>query len=139
MNNVLADTHAAVWALFDPTKLSPAARQALMAATQSGKLFISAITLVEVNYLSGKKSFPYTGVFQKLLALASDPNEPLEVLPVTADVAIALDRVPRQEVPDMPDRIVAATAVAHQLPLVSADSDIQNSASLRALIRVIWN
>ncbi len=38
----------------------------------------------------------------------------------------------------MPDRIVAATAVAHKLPLVSADSDLRSSTSLKALVSVIW-
>jgi PIN domain nuclease of toxin-antitoxin system len=111
----------------------------LTTASQSGKLFISAITLVEVNYLSSKKTFPYSGVFPRLISLATDPNEPLEVLPLTLEVAQVMDQVPRSEVPDMPDRIVAATAVAHKLPFVSADSDIQRSASLKALIQLIWS
>ncbi|MGO9915313.1 MAG: hypothetical protein ACLQIB_11450 [Isosphaeraceae bacterium] len=51
MSDVLADTHAIVWFLFDTARLSPAADAALTTAAQSGKLYISAITLVEVNYL----------------------------------------------------------------------------------------
>ena len=58
-SDVLADTHSIVWFLFDPSRLSPAADAALTTAAQSGKVYISAITLVEVNYLSGKKTFPY--------------------------------------------------------------------------------
>ena len=138
MSDVLADTHAIIWYLFDPTRLSPAAVAALTVASQRGMIFLSAITLVELSYLAGKKSFPYAGVLPRLLALVTDPNEPVGVLPVTLDVALAMDRVPRGEVPDMPDRIIAATAVAHNLPLVSADSDIQGSASLKALVPVVW-
>jgi PIN domain nuclease of toxin-antitoxin system len=140
MSDVLADTHSIVWFLFDPSRLSPAADAALTTATaaQSGKVTISAITLVEVNYLSGKKTFPYSGVFPRLIAIASDPNERIEVLPLTLQVAQAMDLVPRDEVPDMPDRIVAATAVAYKLPLVSQDSEIRASASLKALVSVIW-
>jgi PIN domain nuclease of toxin-antitoxin system len=138
MSDVLADTHSIVWFLFDTARLSPAADEALTAAAQSGKLYISAITLVEVNYLSSKKTFPYSGVFPRLIALANDPNEPLEVLPLTLEIAQALDLVPRTEVPDMPDRIIAATAVAYKLPLVSQDSEIRASASLKALVPVIW-
>ena len=67
MSDVLADTHALVWSLFDPGRLSPAALSALTAASLSGRIFISAITLVEVNYLSGKKTFPYSGVLPRLL------------------------------------------------------------------------
>ena len=72
-------------------------------AGHSGKLYISAITLIEVNYLSGKKSFPYSGVFPRLIALAADPSERLEVIPVTLEIFQAIDLVPRLEVPDMPD------------------------------------
>ena len=38
----------------------------------------------------------------------------------------------------MPDRIVATTAVAYKLPLVIQDTEIRDSASLKALIPVIW-
>lgn len=138
MSDVLADTHAIVWYLFDPARLSAPATVAMSAAEQTGKLLISTITLIEVNYLTGKATFPYAGVLPRLYTLLADPTEPLEALPITVEVAQALDQVPRAEIPDMPDRILAATAVAHRLSLVSADSDIQGSGSLKALIPVIW-
>ena len=138
MNDVLADTQAIVWFLFDTSRLSPAADAALTSAAQSARIFVSAISLVELNYLSGKTTFPYSGVLPRVVALATDASEALEVLPVTLQDAQALDRVPRNEIADMPDRIVAATAVNHGLPLVSADSDILGSTSLRALVPVIW-
>jgi PIN domain nuclease of toxin-antitoxin system len=138
MSDVLADTHSIVWFLFDTARLSPAADAALTDAGRSGKLYISAITLVEVNYLSGKKSFPYSGVFPRLIALAADPNERLEVIPLTLQISQAMDLVPRVEVPDMPDRIIAATAVAYKLPLVSQDSELRASATLKAHVSVIW-
>ena len=138
MSDVLADTHAIIWFFFDPARLSAAADSALSAAAQTGKLFISAITLVELDYLSTKKSFPYPDALARIVALVIDPSAPVEVLPLTLEVAQAMGRVPRNEVPDMPDRIIAATAVAHRLTLVSADSTISGSASLNALVRVIW-
>ena len=138
MSDVLADTHAIVWFLFDPARLSHPADAALTVASRTGRIFISAITLVEVNYLSGKRSFPYAGVLPRLVSLVSDPLDPLEILPLTLEVVLAMDGVPRDEVPDTPDRIIAATAVAHKLPLVSADSDIRGSASLHALVSVVW-
>ena len=139
MNFVVADTHSIIWYLHDLPRLSRPADAALLTAAQTGKIYISAITLVEVNYLTtGKKTFPYSGALQNLFIHAADPNSPLEVLPITIDVARALDQVPRAEVPEMPDRIIAATAVAHGLPLVSADSEIHGSARLNSLVKVIW-
>ena len=135
---VLADTHSIVWFLFDPARLSSAADVALSTAAQSGTVFVSVISLVEVNYLLHKKGFPYSGVFPRLIALASDPNERLKVLPLTLEIAQVIDLVPRDEVPDMSDRIVAATPVAHKLSLVSQDTEIRASASLKALAPVIW-
>jgi PIN domain nuclease of toxin-antitoxin system len=73
MNDVLADTHAIVWYLFDPIRLSPVADAALTAAAQSGRLFVSIITLVEVNYLTSKTTFPYTGALPRLYSLLADP------------------------------------------------------------------
>jgi PIN domain nuclease of toxin-antitoxin system len=138
MSDVLADTHSIVWSLYDPGRLSSAAFTALTTASRSGRILVSTITLVELTYLAGRRTFPYVGVLPRLYALLADPAEPLDALPLTLAVAQALDRVPRAEGPDMPDRIIAATAVAHNLPLVSADSDIQNSATLASLTRVVW-
>jgi predicted nucleic acid-binding protein len=66
----------------------------------------------------------------------SDPAHPIEVLPVSVDVARIIDRIPRAVVPDLPDRIVAATALAHTIPLVSADQDIR-ALSVPGL-SVVW-
>jgi PIN domain nuclease of toxin-antitoxin system len=138
MNDILADTHSVVWFLFDPNRLSPAATAAMNAAVQSGRLFISTITLVELSYLAGRPSFPYSRVLPRLITLIDDPSEPIEALPLTVEVARTLDVIPRSEIADMPDRIVAATAVTYQLPLVSVDSDIQSSRTLKNLVPVIW-
>ena len=138
MKDLLADTHSLIWYLFDSKRLSPAALQALTAANLFGRIYISAITLVELNYIAGKKNFPYPGILPLVIAQLTDPHKPFEVLPVTFQIALAMDRVPRNEVPDMPDRIIAATAVEHRLPLVSADSNIRRSTSLNAITPVIW-
>ena len=45
-----------------------------------------------------------------------------------------LRQIPRAVVPDMPDRIIAATALGMNLPLVSTDSKISGLEALE----VIW-
>jgi len=49
-----------------------------------------------------------------------------QVIPVNAAVVEALRNVPRSSVPDMPDRIIAATALHLGLPVVTADRRIQS-------------
>jgi PIN domain nuclease of toxin-antitoxin system len=48
-------------------------------------------------------------------------------------VADALEAVSRSEIPDLPDRIVAATASALHVPLISRDGKIRASQ-----IQTIW-
>ena len=91
MSAVIADTHAIVWSLFDPPRLSPAARSTLIAASKAGRIYVSTITLVELNYLATKKSFPYHGVLSKLISLIQDPNEPIDVFPLTLDESLPHD------------------------------------------------
>ena len=52
---------------------------------------------------------------------------------LTPEVTNAVADVPRSQVPDMPDRIIAATALYLGLPLLSRDSAIQLSE-----VKTIW-
>lgn len=131
MNEVVADTHAILWYLYLPDRLSSAATAALNLASSS-MIYVSAVTLVEIAYLVDKGRLPEV-VLDQLTQAMEDPASGLALAPVTPEVAQALRRVPRKLVPDMPDRIVAATAVQLGLPLVTADSQIRSSG-----ISTIW-
>lgn len=133
MSSVLADTHVLIWYLFEPTRLSPAADAELSAAVGSGILvYTSAISLVEIRYLIEKGRLPAV-VWSDTLAAIDDPAVPVQLLPVDSAVARAVERVSRLSVPDMPDRVIAATAVANGLVLVTADHMIRAST-----VPTIW-
>ena len=57
----------------------------------------------------------------------------LVVIGLTAEVVDTLATIPRNIVPDMPDRIVAATALHLGLPLLTQDRAIQ-----QANLDIIW-
>ena len=46
----------------------------------------------------------------------------------------AAQQIPRSAVPDMPDRIITATALQLDLPLITKDEDIQKPA----IVTIIW-
>jgi PIN domain nuclease of toxin-antitoxin system len=129
----VAATHAAVWYLFHNPKLSAGARQAIEAAFNAGdQIGVSSISLVEMVYLGEKGRIPASAV-QDLIRGLLDPEYPLHELPVDASVAQHMAFIGRDEVPDMPDRIVAATGLRYGVPVISRDGKIRASK-----IRTIW-
>lgn len=132
MNRVLADTHALLWYLFNPTRLSHAANSALTAAESDGVVCASMISVIEVRYLVEKSRVP-PETYDDLVMAIHDPDIALTLLAIDLDVALAVERIPRDVVPDLPDRIIAATALSHSLSLVTADRKIRASR-----IATIW-
>ncbi|MGB8648261.1 MAG: type II toxin-antitoxin system VapC family toxin [Anaerolineae bacterium] len=132
MSALVADTHSIIWYLREPSRLSKSALAAMRRATQAGDpIFISAISLVEVVYLVEKGRLPQEALDRLLDAL--DGSTSLGLIPLDSQVATTLRQIPREQVPDMPDRIIAATALAFNLPLVTADRKIS-----AANVRIIW-
>jgi len=93
------------------------------------------ITFVELTYLIEKGKLAQA-VLAELWTVVQDPSEPVDALPLALDVAKVFGQIPRGSVPDMPDRITAATALAHGLPLVSAAQKIR-SLSVAGL-SIVW-
>src|SRR3954468_15803633 len=125
MNEVVADTHAMIWFLFDPPRLSVAATAAMNLAAAS-TIYLSAISLVELAYLIDKGRYT-DAALDLLIRVVNDPASGVVLAPVDPPVARSVRRVPRKLVPDMPDRIIAATALHLSLPLVTADQRIRSA------------
>jgi predicted nucleic acid-binding protein len=102
-------------------------------AVQAGEsVFLSAISLVELIYLSEKGRLP-AGALTKLEEALRAPDSSMVVVPLDSAVAKAVARISRSAVPDMPDRIIAATAAHLGVPLVTRDRQIQAAG-----INTIW-
>lgn len=131
---VLADTHTLIWWLFEPHNLSRDAQQALQDAEDAGDpILISTITVVEMCYLMEKGKLP-AHYLQDSLSMLDDPMVALTPVSMELASAKALIQIPRSVVPDMPDRIIAATALAEGLPLVTRDQKIRQLTN----IATIW-
>lgn len=134
MSSVFADTHTIAWFLGDPVKLSASADMALAnaAADSNGKIFVSAISVVEIQYLIEKGRIS-TSVLTSLLSELNNLQTTIEIVPVDYSVALNITQISRADVADMPDRIIAVTASLLGLPLISADKALQSCG-----ISVIW-
>ncbi len=127
------DTHAAVWYLNADRRLSESAKGFIDASAHTGlSVLVSPMSLVEVIYLCERGRLPWDALSRLDTALRLE-NAVLRVADLTLDVALAVGRVLRDEVPDMPDRIIAATALYFGVPVISQDGRIRASA-----VPTIW-
>ena len=121
------DTHTIVWYLNNDARLSPSASKTLDQATAEGDvIYVPSICLVELTYLVEKGRIPKTAR-ERLARALDDPATPCRLAPLDRSVADALELISRDDVPDLPDRIVCATAVALRVPLVTRDAKIRTS------------
>lgn len=133
MAAVVVDTHAAVWYLLNAKSLSFNAQKAMDEAVQAGDpVYVSSISLVEVVYLVEKGKLPAV-VLDRLTRALSEPDSGFVIAPLNLAVAPAILQISRETVPDMPDRIIAATALDLGLRLVTRDSKIAKTG-----ITTIW-
>jgi PIN domain nuclease of toxin-antitoxin system len=131
--SAVLDTHAAIWYLLDSKNLPETVYSLIQGAAAKGEpTYISAISLVEIVYLveRGRIDANAFEVFSNELA-QDDPM--FRIVPLDFDVASALRRIPRNVVPDMPDRIIAATAAHLGVPLITRDRRLQAAG-----IQTIW-
>ncbi len=132
--NCITDTHALIWYLFALPELSATAKVYMdRVADAGGFIFVPAISVVEIVYLVERNRLG-ANVLTRINNTLQIPDGVLKPIELSHPIAISLAQIPRLTVPDMPDRIIAATALYFGLPLVTKDSKIRNLTN----IKTIW-
>jgi len=129
----IADTHAAIWYLFSDPHLGITASAFIDDTIAKGDhIGVSAISLAEMVYLIEKGRIPDNALSEPHAAIA-DPQAVLRHVSLDEAVAMEMREIPRQDIPDLPDRVIAATARLRGVPVLSRDGRIRSST-----IQTIW-
>lgn len=129
----VTDTHPLIWYQTGDANLSATAKK-ILDETDQGRhtIWIPSIVLVEIVYICEKHGILPQGDASFLKALSSSTN--YLVAPLDLDTISTMRSIPRNTIRDMPDRIIAATAMKLSLSLITFDPVITASG----LISVIW-
>lgn len=130
---IVADTHTILWYLYSDSLLSTNVASLFEAIEQAGEqIAIAFVTLAEIVYLVEKGRI-HPLAFGRILAALEQDNPTLVEIPFDRKIAQAMQQIDRSQVPDLPDRMVAATALYLGLPVASRDRKIRAST-----VETIW-
>jgi PIN domain nuclease of toxin-antitoxin system len=118
--SVLLDTHSLVWAISSPKLLS--ARAAAVIADESSVILVSAASAWEI---ATKVRLGKFGEAAKLEARFIEALEDAgyRLLPITPEIALRAGRLAGSR-GDPFDRMIAAHALAEDIPVISADAKL---------------
>ncbi|MEO8616594.1 MAG: type II toxin-antitoxin system VapC family toxin [Luteolibacter sp.] len=123
------DTHAVLWSLTDDPRLGAQARELIASAART-ELIISDIVLLEASMLVAKGRLQMTCGPEQLLSKIADSFRVIPIDPRIAHLALSLD-LPHG---DPFDRVIAATAKVHGIPLLTRDRLIADSG----VVEIVW-
>jgi PIN domain nuclease of toxin-antitoxin system len=128
---ILLDTHALLWLEFAAEKLSVAARAAIEFSDKAGeKLAVSAVSLWEIALLCQRKRITLLLPLEDFLRQV---EEIYVIRPLTAEICIRGASLTPPFPKDPMDRLIAATALAENLTLITADRSILASNACKLL------
>lgn len=128
---ILLDTHAVVWLLIAPDQLSGRARDAILQARIAGeKIGFSPVSLYEIANAARRKRLQlYTATGDFIAAVQAK----LDLVPLTAGIAICAAELPNPFHGDPMDRIIAATAIVMGCTLITHDEKIRGANVCKTL------
>jgi PIN domain nuclease of toxin-antitoxin system len=119
---ILLDTQVLLWFVAGSSQLGPQAREIVAKAVGSGEAVMSVISLWEIGLLVEKKRYQLDEAVTEWIARIRAGG--VSFRPVTIETALVALQAPEGLHGDPGDRLIAATAREHALPLVTSDGKL---------------
>ena len=130
---IVLDTYIIVWDALQPDKISKKARKMIDRANELSGIIIADISLWEIAMLMKKNRLSIDATYPELIHLIRSANHYTfqSITPEIADLSVSLSSEVNL---DPADRLICATAIFRNVPLITADSNLINSKS----VETIW-
>ena len=127
MKRYVTDTQCLLWYLSDDRRLPRAPGRIFRNADRGdAQILVPSIVLVEVIFLAHRRRVSEL-LLARVLQLADDPDATISVVPLNMAVVHAVADFGPAAVPELADRLIAATARSMNLPLLTVDHAIVRS------------
>jgi PIN domain nuclease of toxin-antitoxin system len=130
---IVLDTHAWIWWVANPEKLTRAAEAAIETAKAQQRIHISCMSAWEVALLCARGRLELTMPPREWIA-RSEALPFLTFIPVNNAIALRSAELPSAMHPDPADRIIVATALSLGATLVTKDDRIRSCG----VVKTIW-
>ncbi len=130
---ITMDTCAIVWDALEPGKLSAKAKKAIKKADDNNELLMCDISIWEISMLVKRKRIVVDETSANLvkLILSSRNYTVVNISPEIAELSVNLgDDING----DPADRLISATSILKQAPVVTADKNLHDAA----ILETVW-
>ncbi len=118
---VLIDTHVLIWAILDPRKLSSNAAEIIV--DETNEILVSAVSAWEISNKVRLGTLDHVKDLERNFTYTVTEMAGYTLLPIEATDALRAGRLPGKH-RDPFDRMIAAQALAADIPVISVDAKL---------------
>ena len=130
---IVLDTHVIIWDALKPNLLSKNAKNSISQANKKDGILFCEISLWEIAMLVKKERISLGTSYKNFINLVFLSNK-YQFQGITPEIAELSTQLSKQVNKDPVDRIIAATSLIYNIPLITRDSNLLKADS----ITTIW-
>ncbi len=128
-NSYVTDTHSLIWYFIESPRLSRKALKVFEKTVKEGTIIVPTVVLAEIMFIAkkGRITMTFSETVQRL-----EVSENFVITPLDLDILNTADKIEHDL--EMHDKLIAATALFLDVPIITKDEVIKGSG----ICKVIW-